>query len=181
MKKEITINGIMKLVQFTKPQAAIIDKLQNGSKATYINTHRRDGGDFVWFEKDGNYWGAECVGYRAFNGAMPPPFQGETTRHNQHKKQSIMETAIKTYEERWEEVKGLKVMHPDVIILYRVMDTYEAYDEDAKVLKELCGCILVRHMEGGTCKSLQTEFECKDLDRVLPKLIRGGHRIAITG
>ena len=67
----ITINGVTKQVQFTEPQARIMKRLLNGEMATTINAHRMDGGDVVWYRKDGDYsWGAECVGWRAFNGAM---------------------------------------------------------------------------------------------------------------
>ena len=69
MKLNITFNGQTKSVNFTNPQAAIMRRLLNGEKVTMINTHHRDGGDFVWYRIDGNYFGAESVGYRAFNGA----------------------------------------------------------------------------------------------------------------
>lgn len=70
MKIEIILNGESKQVNFTKPQANIMERLLKGEKTTMINTHYRSGGDFVWFDKDGNYFGAECVGWKAFNGAM---------------------------------------------------------------------------------------------------------------
>lgn len=69
-KINITLGGQTKSVSFTTPQANIMEQLLRGRKATYINTHHISGGDFVWYEEDGNYWGASCVGYRAFNGAM---------------------------------------------------------------------------------------------------------------
>lgn len=70
MKMNITLNGEMREVNFTKPQSAIVERLLKGEKVTTINTHRRDGGDFVWYREDGYYWGRECVGYRAFWCAM---------------------------------------------------------------------------------------------------------------
>lgn len=70
MKMEIVFEGVKKSVNFTAPQAEIMRRLLRGEKATYINTHWMSGGEFVWYDKDGNYWGKESVGYRAFNGAM---------------------------------------------------------------------------------------------------------------
>lgn len=70
MKIKIQFEGQSKEVEFTKPQAWIVNQLQNGKRATMINTHHRDGGDFVWYDKDGYGGGAIFVGYKAFNGAM---------------------------------------------------------------------------------------------------------------
>lgn len=64
----LLVDGVTKTkeIDFTEPQARIVDRLLSGEKVTWINTHRRDGGDFVW----DNYWGNECVGYRAFTFAI---------------------------------------------------------------------------------------------------------------
>ena len=70
MKMEIVFEGVKKSVNFTDPQAAIMRRLLQGERATFINTHWMSGGEFVWYDKDGNYWGKESVGYKAFNGAM---------------------------------------------------------------------------------------------------------------
>lgn len=70
MKNQITFNGVTKLVNFTEPQERIMMRLLSGEKTTYIHTNRASGGEFVWFRKDGDYENAECVGYKAFNGAM---------------------------------------------------------------------------------------------------------------
>lgn len=70
---EITLYGETKKVKFTEPQACIMKRLLNGDKVTTVNTHRMDGGDFVWYNdsiKEGSYWGFERVGYKAFWGAM---------------------------------------------------------------------------------------------------------------
>lgn len=58
-------------VRFTKPQGRVVRRLLNGERVTYTNQHWRSGGEFVWYREGGDYsWGAESVGYRAFNGAM---------------------------------------------------------------------------------------------------------------
>lgn len=69
-KMNITFKGETKSVNFTEPQARIAERLLRGDRATWINLHHRDGGDFVWYDKDGYGWGATCVGWKAFNGAM---------------------------------------------------------------------------------------------------------------
>lgn len=70
MKLKITFEGETKSVNFTKPQAEIMERLLRGDKATYINTHRMSGGEFVWYDKEGYEYGVNCVGIKAFNGAM---------------------------------------------------------------------------------------------------------------
>lgn len=70
MKIDITLNGVTKKVNFTSPQARIMERLLSGEKVTMINTHWMSGGEFVWYNEDGYEWGKESVGYRAFNGAM---------------------------------------------------------------------------------------------------------------
>ena len=70
MKIQVIINGITKSVNFTEPQSRIMQRLMSGEKTTYIHTNRMSGGDFVWIREEGDYENAECVGYKAFNGAM---------------------------------------------------------------------------------------------------------------
>lgn len=70
MKLNITFNGETKAVNFTQPQAEIMMRLLRGDKVTYINTHRMSGGEFVWYDENGYECGANCVGVKAFNGAM---------------------------------------------------------------------------------------------------------------
>ena len=67
---KITFKGVEKEVNFTEPQAKIMKRLLNGEKVILINKHHLDGGELVWYNKDGNYYGAERVYYKPFNGAM---------------------------------------------------------------------------------------------------------------
>lgn len=66
MKIDITIEGKTRKVSFTKPQARIMERLLRGEKVEMVNTHRMNGGDFIWVSK----YDYEFVGYRAFWGAM---------------------------------------------------------------------------------------------------------------
>ena len=67
----VTFKGVSKDVKFTDPQARVMERLLRGEKVTMINTHWMSGGEFVWYQPDGNYsWGKEYVGWRAYQGAM---------------------------------------------------------------------------------------------------------------
>lgn len=70
MKMTVVFEGTTKMVNFTEPQARIMERLNRGEHATMINTHHISGGDFVWKEQIEKFGCLEYVGYRAFNGAM---------------------------------------------------------------------------------------------------------------
>jgi hypothetical protein len=71
-----------------------------------------------------------------------------------------------------EQFAELKTKHPDTILLFRCGDFYEAYEQDAVVVAEVCGVTL-------TSNGRLAGFPHHALDTYLPKLIRAGHRVAI--
>ena len=78
--------------------------------------------------------------------------------------------------EQWEK---LKEKHPDTVLLFRKDDSYEAYKEDAGKAGRILG-VEVRKLRTTDGKDLETAaFQAKELDMFLPKLIRGGCRVAI--
>lgn len=78
----------------------------------------------------------------------------------------------------------LKAKHPEAILLFRIGDFYEAYDEDATKIGEILGITVTRKFnskdkgsDGHTLK--MAGFPYHALDTYLPKLIRAGLRVAI--
>lgn len=78
----------------------------------------------------------------------------------------------------------LKAKHPEAILLFRIGDFYEAYDEDATKIGEILGITVTRKFnskdkgsDGHTLKL--AGFPYHALDTYLPKLIRAGVRVAI--
>lgn len=78
----------------------------------------------------------------------------------------------------------LKAKHPEAILLFRIGDFYEAYDEDATKIGEILGITVTRKFnskdkgsDGHTLKL--AGFPHHALDTYLPKLIRAGVRVAI--
>lgn len=71
----------------------------------------------------------------------------------------------------------LKDSYPDVILLFRVGDFYEAYKEDAI---EICKVINITltHRNSKT-KEEMCGFPFHALDRYLPMIVRAGKRVAI--
>ena len=78
----------------------------------------------------------------------------------------------------------LKAKHPEAILLFKIGDFYEAYDEDATKIGEILGITVTRKFnskdkgsDGHTLKL--AGFPYHALDTYLPKLIRAGVRVAI--
>ena len=73
--------------------------------------------------------------------------------------------------------KELKDKHPDALLLFRVGDFYEMYEQDAKRGAEVLGITLTkRNTQAGP---YMAGFPHHALDTYLPKLIRAGERVAI--
>jgi DNA mismatch repair protein MutS len=70
----------------------------------------------------------------------------------------------------------------EVIILSLCGDFYEAYEDDAETIARLLGITLTRRSENGDSRKgiRMAGFPRHALDTYLPKLIRAGHRVAIT-
>lgn len=78
----------------------------------------------------------------------------------------------------------LKTKHPDALLLFKVGDFYEAYDEDAVKAGEILGITVTRKFnskdKGSDGHALKLAgFPYHALDTYLPKLIRAGVRVAI--
>ena len=78
----------------------------------------------------------------------------------------------------------LKAKHPESILLFRIGDFYEAYDEDATKIGEILGITVTRKFnskdKGSDGHALKMAgFPYHALDTYLPKLIRAGVRVGI--
>lgn len=83
-----------------------------------------------------------------------------------------------------EQYNELKEKHPGVILLFRIGDFYETYDEDAVKAGEILGITVTRKFnskeKGSDGHALKLAgFPYHALDTYLPKLIRAGVRVAI--
>ena len=76
----------------------------------------------------------------------------------------------------------LKGKHPDALLLFRVGDFYETYQQDARKSSQILGITLTRSnsQKGPDGKAVEMAgFPHHALDTYLPKLIRAGQRVAI--
>lgn len=73
---------------------------------------------------------------------------------------------------------GMKAKYPDAILLFRVGDFYETFGDDAVKVSNALGIILTKRNNGGSDIPL-AGFPYHSLDLYLPRLVKGGFRVAI--
>ncbi|WP_103326951.1 DNA mismatch repair protein MutS [Bacteroidetes bacterium endosymbiont of Geopemphigus sp.] len=73
----------------------------------------------------------------------------------------------------------IKVSHPDTLLLFRVGDFYETFDDDAVKCSKTLNIVLTRRSNGALSQTKLAGFPHHALDNYLPKLVRAGFRVAI--
>ena len=72
----------------------------------------------------------------------------------------------------------LKARHPDAILLFRLGDFYETFDEDAKVVSEALDIALTSKPMGGGLRSPLAGVPVRSVEQHLTRLVAQGHRVA---
>ncbi len=72
--------------------------------------------------------------------------------------------------------RNIKSQYPDAVLLFRVGEFYELYNEDAEVASKVLGIVKTKR---GTSNIPFAGFPFHALDTYLPKLVRAGKRVAI--
>lgn len=73
----------------------------------------------------------------------------------------------------------VKAKHPDTILLFRMGDFYETFDDDAKLASKVLGITLTKRGNGAAGEIPLAGFPYHALDTYLPKLLKAGHRVAV--
>ena len=73
----------------------------------------------------------------------------------------------------------IKAKYPDAILLFRVGDFYETFGEDAIKAAKVLGITLTKRGAGSSSEVELAGFPYHSLETYLPKLVRGGYRVAI--
>jgi len=74
---------------------------------------------------------------------------------------------------------AIKERHPKALLLFRMGDFYETFDDDAKTVSRILGITLTERNNGEADDVPMAGFPHHALDSHLPKLIRSGLRVAI--
>ena len=72
----------------------------------------------------------------------------------------------------------IKTKYPDALLLFRVGDFYETFNDDARKASKILGIVLTKRANGGSDDAL-AGFPHHSLDTYLPKLVRAGIRVAV--
>jgi DNA mismatch repair protein MutS len=75
--------------------------------------------------------------------------------------------------------RAIKQKYPDAVLLFRVGDFYETFDEDAVISSRVLGITLTRRNNGAATSSELAGFPHHALDTYLHKLVKAGYRVAI--
>ncbi len=73
----------------------------------------------------------------------------------------------------------IKHQHPDSIVLFRMGDFFETFQEDAKITAKILGIVLTKRANGAAADVPLAGFPHHALDNYLPKLVQAGYRVAI--
>ncbi len=72
-----------------------------------------------------------------------------------------------------------KKKHPDAVMLFRMGDFYETFDDDAILASEILGIALTKRANGAASTVPLAGFPYHSLEQYLHKLLKAGHRVAI--
>ncbi|MCB0730637.1 MAG: DNA mismatch repair protein MutS [Ignavibacteriae bacterium] len=73
----------------------------------------------------------------------------------------------------------IKNDHPDTILLFRVGDFFETFEEDAKTASKVLGITLTKRANGKAGEVPLAGFPHHAIDTYLPKLVKAGFRVAV--
>ncbi len=73
----------------------------------------------------------------------------------------------------------IKQKYPDTILLFRMGDFFETFDDDAITTSKVCGITLTKRNNGAAGESPLAGFPHHQLDNYLPKIVRAGYRVAV--
>lgn len=73
----------------------------------------------------------------------------------------------------------IKAKYPDSILLFRLGDFFETFNDDAIVTAKVCGITLTKRNNGAAGEVPLAGFPWHQLDNYLPKLVRAGYRVAV--
>jgi DNA mismatch repair protein MutS len=75
--------------------------------------------------------------------------------------------------------KAIKDKYPDAVLLFRVGDFYETFNEDAVIAARVLGIVLTKRANGSASYVDLAGFPHHSLDTYLHKLVKVGYRVAV--
>jgi DNA mismatch repair protein MutS len=75
---------------------------------------------------------------------------------------------------------SIKSQHPDCILLFRLGDFYETFDDDAKTVARVCDMVLTSRPVGNDQRVPLAGVPYHSIDGYIAKLVEAGYRVAIA-
>ncbi|MCF8357083.1 MAG: DNA mismatch repair protein MutS, partial [Melioribacteraceae bacterium] len=73
----------------------------------------------------------------------------------------------------------IKEQNKDTVLLFRVGDFFETFEDDAKIASKVLGITLTKRANGAAEHVPLAGFPHHAIDTYLPKLVRAGYRVAV--
>ena len=90
-----------------------------------------------------------------------------------------LESVVKEDTPLMQQYNSIKAKYPDALLLFRVGDFYETFNEDAVRASKVLGIVLTKRSNGAAADMDLAGFPHHSLDTYLPRLVRAGLRVAI--
>src|SRR6266568_1944746 len=74
---------------------------------------------------------------------------------------------------------SIKARYPDTILFFRIGDFFETFGEHPIITAKVTGIALTKRTHGAAGNIELAGFPHQQLDSYLPKMIRGGYRVAV--
>ena len=74
----------------------------------------------------------------------------------------------------------IKNQFPDAIVMFRLGDFYETFDDDAKIVSSVCNIVLTGRDMGTVNRVPLAGVSYHAVETYLAKLIQAGHKVAIV-
>ncbi len=75
--------------------------------------------------------------------------------------------------------RKVKDRYPDAVVLFRMGDFYETFEDDAKIASAVLSLTLTRRANGGAADVPLAGFPHHAINQYLPKLVKAGYRVAV--
>ena len=75
---------------------------------------------------------------------------------------------------------SLKSQYPDCILLFRLGDFYETFDDDAKIVAKVCDVVLTSRPVGNDQRVPLAGVPYHSVDGYIARLVEAGYRVAIA-
>ena len=73
----------------------------------------------------------------------------------------------------------IKNKYPETILLFRLGDFFETFNDDALITAKVCGIALTKRNNGAAGEMPLAGFPHHQLDAYLPKIVKAGYRVAV--